>query len=331
MGIRGLNTFIKKVCPECIITNHISVYSGKTFAIDASILLYKYRHISNIDTSCNHSHIIGFFNRIKYYKNNNIIPIFVFDGIPPEQKKITLKKRQAVKKKIYEKIEILQDINSNTLQSDYEKEEIEKEINKLSCQIINVTKTHINEVKKLLDIINVKYYDAPDEAEKYCVYLQKCNIVDYIVTDDTDVFTFGGKNILKCSVKNNLTEIKIDEFLQKINYDMKKFIDFCILSGCDYLPYVPSLAINTVYSHFKKKNTIEEIIEINKYSFPEEYTNGDLNKVRRIFDTFNYEFPSTNNNFNYNYEPTENQLNKEFLLSFLENLNLSNSNNSNNF
>ena len=112
---------------------------------------------------------------------------------------------------------------------------------------------------------------------------------------------------------------------------MKKFIDFCILSGCDYMPYIPSLAINTVYSLFKKKNTIEEIIEINKYSFPEEYTNGDLNKVRRIFDTFEYEFPSTNNNFNYVYEPTENQLNKEFLLSFIENLNNSNySNNSNN-
>ena len=49
MGIRGLNTFIKKVCPECITTNKISKYSGKVFGIDASILLYKYRHISNID------------------------------------------------------------------------------------------------------------------------------------------------------------------------------------------------------------------------------------------------------------------------------------------
>ena len=49
MGIRGLNTFIKKVCPECIITNKISHYSGKKFGIDASIFLYKYRHISNLD------------------------------------------------------------------------------------------------------------------------------------------------------------------------------------------------------------------------------------------------------------------------------------------
>jgi len=46
------------------------------------------------------SHIIGFLNRIKYYLNNKITPVFIFDGVPPEQKKITLKKRQSIKRKI---------------------------------------------------------------------------------------------------------------------------------------------------------------------------------------------------------------------------------------
>ena len=112
MGIRGLNAFIKKTCPESITTNKINKYSGKVFGIDASILLYKYRHISNLDTNCINSHIIGFLNRIIYYKNNNITPVFIFDGIPPEQKKNTLKKRQSIKRKIYEKIELLQDITT---------------------------------------------------------------------------------------------------------------------------------------------------------------------------------------------------------------------------
>jgi flap endonuclease-1 len=170
MGIRGLNTFIKKVCPESITTNKINKYSGKIFGIDASILLYKYRHISNIDESCVNSHVIGFLNRIKYYLNNNITPVFIFDGIPPEQKKITLKKRQSIKRKIYEKIEILQDLITD---NETEQKEINKEISNLSKQIINVTKTHITDVKKLLDILGINYYDAPDEAEKYCVFLQK--------------------------------------------------------------------------------------------------------------------------------------------------------------
>jgi len=314
MGIRGLNSFIKKVCPECIITKKISNYSGKVFGIDASIFLYKYRHISNIDDSCKNSHIIGFINRIKYYRNFNITPVFIFDGVPPEQKKITLKKRQGIKKKIYEKIEILQDIQA---ENEIEQLEINKEISNLSRQIINVTKTHVTEVKTLLDLLGIKYYDAPDEAEKYCVFLQKNNIIDYIVTDDTDIFTFGGINVLKSTIKNDIIETNIEMLLNKINYTQEKFIEFCILSGCDYLPYVPSVAINTVYTLFKKYNKIDDIINLNKYSFPEEYTIENLQSIRDIFLKFEYPIPESIKNTS---------LNKDKLKVFLNEMNISNYN-----
>lgn len=310
MGIRGLNTFIKKVCPDCITTNKIYKYSGKTFGIDASILLYKYRHIANVDESCINSHIVGFLNRIKYYINNKITPVFIFDGVPPQEKQITLKKRQTIKRKIYEKIEILQELNPET---ENEQKEIDKEISNLSRQIINVTKTHITEVKRLLDLLGINYFDAPDEAEKYCVFLQKQNIIDYIVTDDTDIFTFGGVNIIKSSIKNDIVETNINMFLDKIEYSNEKFIDFCILSGCDYLPYIPSLAINTVFTLFKKHNSIEDIINLNKYNIPEEYKN--INDIRLIFSTFNYEDVSP---------LTKKRINKEELKTFLENMKIKN-------
>lgn len=314
MGIRGLNTFIKKVCPECIMTKKISNYSGKVFGIDASIFLYKYRHISNIDDSCKNSHIIGFINRIKYYRNFNITPVFIFDGVPPEQKKITLKKRQYIKKKIYEKIEILQDLKP---ENELEQTEINKEISNLSRQIINVTKTHVSEVKSLLDILGITYYDAPDEAEKYCVFLQKNKIIDYIVTDDTDIFTFGGVNVLKSTIKNDIIETNIEMLLNKIKYTQEKFIEFCILSGCDYLPYVPSVAINTVYTLFKKHNTINDIMNLNKYSFPEEYTEDNLKNIRNIFLNFDYDLPYGIKNI---------LIDKEKLKIFLKDMNISNYN-----
>jgi len=312
MGIRGLNTFIKKICPECIITKKINNYSGKVFGIDASIFLYKYRHISNIDESCKNSHITGFINRIKYYHNFNITPIFIFDGIPPEQKKITLKKRQCIKKKIYEKIEILQDLIPET---ELEQLEIEKEICNLSRQIINVTKTHISEVKTLLDLLGIKYYDAPDEAEKYIVFLQQNNIIDYIVTDDTDIFTFGGINVLKSTIKNDIIETNIGMLLEKMNYTKEKFIEFCILSGCDYLPYVPNIAINTVYTLFKKHNTIQDVITLNKYNFPSEYTIENLESIRNIFLKFEYNIPEVIIN---------KVINKEKLTEFLKDMNIVN-------
>ena len=286
MGIRGLNTLIKKICPECIITNDISYYSGKTFIIDASILIYKFRHISSMSESLKlNSHIIGFINRIKYYTNNNIKPVFVFDGKPPIEKKNTLFKRQQNKVKIQEKIELLQYVNCNTVE---EKNGIDNEIKKLESQVIYVTKEHISECKKLLDLLCIDYYDAPDEAEKFCVYLYKNGFGDYIVSDDTDVFTFGGNKVLKSSIKNNIIETNLDLFLEKIGYTFPKFIDLCILSGCDYLPFIPLLGINTIYTLFKKYNCIEDIIKLNKYSIPEEY---NFENVRTIFTIFNYKIP----------------------------------------
>jgi 5'-3' exonuclease len=225
-----------------------------------------------------------------------------------------LKKRQSIKRKIYEKIEILQDLSPD---NESEQREIDKEISNLSRQIINVTKTHIIEVKALLDILGINYYDAPDEAEKYCVFLQQNKIIDYIVTDDTDVFTFGGVNVLKSSIKNDLIETNIEQFLEKIEYTRLKFIDFCILSGCDYLSYVPNLAINTVYTLFKKLDNIEDIMKLNKYAFPEEYSNAEeLKNIRLIFSNFEYESP----------KPLQHKvINKIEFKNYLERMNIKNS------
>ena len=212
------------------------------------------------------------------------------------------------------KIEILQDIIPET---ELEQIEIDKEICNLSRQIINVTKTHITEVKTLLDLLGVKYYDAPGEAEKYIVFLQQHNIIDYIVTDDTDIFTFGGINVLKSTIKNDIIETKIEMLLEKMNYTKEKFVEFCILSGCDYLPYVPNIAINTVYTLFKKHNTINDIITLNKYNFPSEYTVENLESIRDIFLKFEYDIPDV---------ITNNVINKDNLKEFLKNMNIVNYN-----
>jgi len=288
MGIKGLNTFIKKICPECMSYNDISKYNGKIFAIDASILLYKFRYMAHINESL---YITGLLNRIHYYLINNIIPVFVFDGVPPIEKKETLKKRSNVKQKIKSKIEALESINNDN-DSDSDKFNIKQEINKLTNQLVYVNKYHILECKKLLTLLGIPFVNAPDEAEKYCVFLYNKKLVDYIVTDDTDVLTFGGYNVLKTNIKNNIQEIDLNILLNKLNYSNKKFIDFCILSGCDYLTFVPNLGINTVYSLFKKNDNdndndnIDKIIKLNKYVFPDNY---DYKNVRKIFIDFNYD------------------------------------------
>ena len=54
------------------------------------------------------------------------------------------------------------------------------------------------------------YYDNPDDAEKYCAFLQKSGLVDYTITDDTDAITFGCEKILKTSINYKIFFFKIE-------------------------------------------------------------------------------------------------------------------------
>ena len=187
MGIKGLNNIIKKYSPECVTLNDISKYNNKKLAIDSSILLYKFKYANKAENS----HILGIINRIKFYMMNNILPVFIFDGTPCEAKKIcTISKRHANREKTYVRLEELRSISPK---SDDEKQKIDEEIEKISSQMIIIKKHHIDECKELLRLSGIPYLTAPDDAEKYCAFLQENGMVDYTVSDDTDAITFGCK------------------------------------------------------------------------------------------------------------------------------------------
>jgi flap endonuclease-1 len=280
MGIRGLNSIVKRSAPNAITEIEVKDFSGKKMAIDCSILLYKYRYSAGNSEYC---HIIGFINRVKYYLQNNITPVFVFDGVPPEAKKNVLIKRQNNKRKIYDKIDTLKRI---VPKDNKEEEDINAEIKRLSSQIVTVKKIHVDDCKELLDILGVPYITAPDEAEKYCAFLQKTGIVDYTVSDDTDCLTFGCEKVLKTGIQGNIVEFDLNMILDSFNMDMNQFIDFCILSGCDYCPYIPQVGTITAFNLIIKSKNIETFLTNCKYTIPEDF---DYKTARGLF--LNFEYP----------------------------------------
>jgi len=67
-----------------------------------------------------------------------------------------------------------------------------------------------------------------------------------------------------------------------------EFIDFCIISGCDYCPYIPKIGGLTAFSLIRKHKSIEEIMSNCSYSFPDDLEHS---VAREIFSTFNYPVP----------------------------------------
>jgi flap endonuclease-1 len=278
MGIKGLKSTIKKNAPESIKIVNLKNLSGSTVCIDSSILMYRFRFKYSTDNF----HIIGFLNKIIELLTIGIIPIFIFDGKPPDAKDDTIQKRIDIRNKKKEKLDSIVSSGSDN----------EIEITRLKKNILSVSKSHSDEIKILMKSIGIPFITAPGEAEEYCAFLQKNGIADYILTEDTDSLTFGGSSVLfEVPKRRNYFELfnlKTALTLLEINY--QEFIDFCILSGCDYTCKVPKVDSAGALKIIRKYKNIENFVENNKkYIIPE---NFNYVQARKLFNqNNNYTLP----------------------------------------
>lgn len=272
MGIKGLNKIIKKVAPHIVKEKTITDYVGTKIAIDSSILMYKYRYQAQESKD---SHVFGFFQRTCYYLRRGILPVFVFDGTPPTEKQCVLEKRSNHKLRLQEKIDSLRNRSYST--------DTDQKIEKLGRQIIYVTKQHRHECKYLLRLLGIPIVDAFGEAEASCAEMQKQNLVQYTLTEDSDALTFGSPTILRSAKKvDTLLEISLSDVLRELGMSYESFVDFCILCGCDYTSTIPKIGPVTALSLVQEHQTLETILNTlpDKYQIP---TNFDYLRARELF------------------------------------------------
>ena len=106
-----------------------------------------------------------------------------------------------------------------------------------------VTQLMVLECQELLRQFGIPYIIAPMEAEAQCAELIRLHLVDGVVTDDSDIFLFGGSKVFK----NMFNQAKIVEcYLTKdlereFNLDRGKFIELAHLLGSDYTPGIPHI------------------------------------------------------------------------------------------
>ena len=86
MGIRYLNRFLKDNASPSIKLSRLSELSGKKIAVDISIYMYRFASDNTL--------IENMYLMLSVFRHYNIIPIFVFDGKPPPEKRELLQKRK---------------------------------------------------------------------------------------------------------------------------------------------------------------------------------------------------------------------------------------------
>ena len=303
MGIKNLTSIIKHNAPEGIRKVHMSEYRGKILAIDISIYLYKYMYNGN--------YLDGFVKQIMRLLRNNIIPLYIFDGKPPEEKKEILidrkQKRNVLTSKKKELETMLENINNvspdkqqsltndiieEPLDAELSKEQIESELTKLNKKIIKITSDDISKCKELFKLFGISYIVSNGEAEDLCSQLCKEGLVYGCLSEDTDILANGGCIFIRDFNSNNdyVTEYNLDIILTKLKLSYDQFVDMCILCGCDYTCKIPGIGPVNAYKYISMYNSIDQIIQniedntIKKHIIPD---NFDYIKARELFNKVN--------------------------------------------
>lgn len=74
---------------------------------------------------------------------------------------------------------------------------LEKEQNKLDRMGRNITEEMTKDAQGLLRLFGIPYIVAPTEAEAQCAFLESINLTDGTITDDSDIWLFGGKTVYR--------------------------------------------------------------------------------------------------------------------------------------
>ena len=284
MGIKLLNSLIKKRCGN--MNNLISLYrlKGKVITIDISIYLYRFKSIDklmeNIYILCS---LMCFYG---------IKPLFVFDGIPSHLKNDELKLRKKKKKEAKEKFYKLKGDKASNVR-----------MKRLKRMFTSINKEEIEGVKKLIKMFGLSYITAEGEADEICAKLVVSNQAYACLSEDTDLFVYGCPRVLRyISLRNHTVVIyHTNKILKELKLDMQRFRQICIISGTDYNNNCSNYNIFYYYGIYKDGGNIEltenERMIYNLYDLNDEKTfndllieNGSINKsgICEIMSKYNF-------------------------------------------
>jgi len=308
MGIKGLNAFLRKECPEAFITLPYSYFYGKRIAIDSDNLLMKLMSraqkeiVDKTDVATKEPDreeviekwIYHIKNFITDWLKNGAHPIFVFDGKHLQEKSMTQKKRKKEKTKRKNQYELMK--NKISMIDELERTpDMINTLRKLLNSLGSVYKDDKEMIKELLIAAGIPVITAKADAERLCAMLCIEGKVSGVYSRDTDLIAYGCPLIIneEAGFSYNSKKEKIEPsvkctvfkpVLSKLKLEYNSFLDLCIMAGCDYNDNIPHLGIGKSYNILKEYKTIDNLPE--KYHIKSKCVRKDHENCLRINQDF---------------------------------------------
>ncbi|EDV30856.1 uncharacterized protein Dana_GF14831 [Drosophila ananassae] len=236
MGITGLIPFVEKASSKL----QLKDIRGTTVAVDTYCWLHKgvfgcaEKLARGEDTDVYIQYCLKYVQMLLSY---DIKPILVFDGQHLPAKALTEKRRRESRKQSKEKAaELLRRGRIEEARSHMRR-----------C--VDVTHDMALRLIKECRMRNIDCIVAPYEADAQMAWLNKADIAEFIITEDSDLTLFGAKKIIfKLDLNGNGLLVEAHKLhlamgCREENYHFDKFRRMCILSGCDYLDSLPGIGL----------------------------------------------------------------------------------------
>lgn len=265
----------------------------REIAIDAMNVLYQFLSIIRQrdgtplkDSSGNvTSHLSGLFYRNIGLLENDIRPVYVFDGAAPELKEKETAKRKKKREEAREEWKKLKE--EGKISEAYSK----------ATQSSKLTGDMVEESKELLEAMGIPTVQAPSEGEAQAAYMTSEKYAEpvYAVgSQDWDCLLFGAEKMVK-----NLTQrktrktsgggkkdistqlIRLEDVLDQLEISHEKLVWMGILVGTDFNPDgVHGIGPKTGLKLVKKYDDFQKLLEDEKVEWDSE------NEPEAILDFF---------------------------------------------
>ncbi|OAD58361.1 hypothetical protein WN48_11323 [Eufriesea mexicana] len=109
-------------------------------------------------------------------------------------------------------------------------------IGKLERQGIDISDQIRIEAQELLRLFGIPYIVAPMEAEAQCAYLEQIHLTNGTITDDSDIWLFGGQCVYKnfFDNKKKVLEFRSCDIQHYFKLTRNEMIQLALLVGSDY-------------------------------------------------------------------------------------------------
>ena len=228
MGIQHLNQFMRANCPDAIKPITLGQLRDKVIAVDTSIYMYRFagegildRRYVSVDIAVQalrYNSGVHIRRENAHGEKNEIM------GIRRDAKVVAEKKYNIIKERM------------RTCGEHDDVRELKHDMDSLRKKFVRLRNADIRNVKKLMDVCGVTYYEAEGEADQLCAKLVIKRKAYACLSEDMDLFVYGCPRVLRYL---NLTSSRVVLYslkyiLENLNMSLREFKEICIISGTDY-------------------------------------------------------------------------------------------------